>query len=293
MMKCKSDTGILQQKLYNLMLALLQSNDGEIKENFSENMITRLVSGEITEGSFSNIEVTEKMYFKGYPDSNLLWNTARILELWMHHGSFPINFYEISGFEREQTGEMINKFNHLTPTLEQIKAAVEEKSENVIALVRQFLIDFGERGILLCQGARKTTGSVSDLPLPQRKALVEKFNAINFRGGRAEAEEGKKSHILTVGARALCKHAHRSSEGFWGIATGTETKKNEHANEVINRILNECTWINVHLLPHDEVILEARVSAGYGARWSVKGTISFRGFLEPQIENGHSMKWRH
>jgi hypothetical protein len=27
---------------------------------------------------------------------------------------------------------------------------------------------------------------------------------------------------LTVGARAFCKHAHRSSEGFWGQVKGTE-----------------------------------------------------------------------
>ena len=38
-----------------------------------------------------------------------------------------------------------------------------------------------------------------------------------------------KPSILSVGARALCKHAHRSSEGYWGEAKGSESEKNEHA----------------------------------------------------------------
>jgi len=37
---------------------------------------------------------------------------------------------------------------------------------------------------------------------------------------------------LTVGARAWCKHAHRSSEGFWGIAKGSEMEKNVMAEKV-------------------------------------------------------------
>lgn len=35
--------------------------------------------------------------------------------------------------------------------------------------------------------------------------------------------------MLSVGARALCKHAHRSSEGYWGEPRGTEQVKNQHA----------------------------------------------------------------
>jgi hypothetical protein len=34
---------------------------------------------------------------------------------------------------------------------------------------------------------------------------------------------------LTVGARGLTKHAHRSSEGFWGENRGTELQKNDNA----------------------------------------------------------------
>lgn len=35
-----------------------------------------------------------------------------------------------------------------------------------------------------------------------------------------------------------------------------------------------------------------RCSKGYGARWTIDGT-KFRGFLEPQMEEGHSVGWRH
>ena len=55
---------------------------------------------------------------------------------------------------------------------------------------------------------------------------------------------------LTVGARALCKHAHRSSEGFWGDPRGTEIVKNEYAELKAAQIIKECVWVNLHLLPH-------------------------------------------
>jgi len=45
-----------------------------------------------------------------------------------------------------------------------------------------------------------------------------------------EVKRQKNPSKLTVGARALLKHAHRSSEGFWGSPKGSETDKNELAN---------------------------------------------------------------
>ena len=47
----------------------------------------------------------------------------------------------------------------------------------------------------------------------------------------------KNPSMLTVGARALSKHAHRSSEGFWGGVKGTEGEKNDHASNVAKGIL--------------------------------------------------------
>lgn len=74
--------------------------------------------------------------------------------------------------------------------------------------------------------------------------------------GEEEMKRIKNPSKLTVGARAWCKHAHRSSEGFWGLAKGTETEKNESAEIVARSIIDECVWINAHVLPHSEYIIE-------------------------------------
>ena len=94
-----------------------------------------------------------------------------------------------------------------------------------------------------------------------------------------------------MGARALTKHAHRSSDGFWGNPTGPELARNEYAHCILINFLRECVWMNVHKMLHSETILECRVTQGYGIRWSSDGI--FRGFLEPQMEDGHDRKWRH
>ena len=51
------------------------------------------------------------------------------------------------------------------------------------------------------------------------------------------------------------------------------------------------SWINIHGLPHEITIIELRVDKGYGIRWQIDGM--FRGFLEPQMEDGHEKGWRH
>ena len=47
-------------------------------------------------------------------------------------------------------------------------------------------------------------------------------------------------------------------------------------------------------------VLEVRAVSGYGARWSGDWEeegggkdVLFRGFLEPQMENGFEKRWRH
>ncbi|KAG1680385.1 hypothetical protein FOA52_015476 [Chlamydomonas sp. UWO 241] len=63
---------------------------------------------------------------------------------------------------------------------------------------------------------------------------------------------------LTVGARALCKHAHRdASTCWWGSCSGSETAKNEAALVVLARILRGAVWLNLHALPHGKSVLEA------------------------------------
>ncbi len=90
------------------------------------------------------------------------------------------------------------------------------------------------------------------------------------------------------------KHAPRSSEGFWGEQNGlTEKQRNDNSLKIINRILDECIWINIHTFnPKSiQIILEVRETKGYGARWAIE--CDFRGLVEPQVEGGHSKKWIH
>ena len=132
-------------------------------------------------------------------------------------------------------------------------------------------------------GFRKTVGSQEKV-WPSSDELLENFNKPNQILTQEEKLRLKKlknlPSKLTVGARALCKHAHRSSEGFWGEPRGTELIKNEYAGLKASQILKECVWINLHLLPHSEEIIECRVDLGYGMRWTLKDS-AFRGFLEP------------
>jgi hypothetical protein len=55
------------------------------------------------------------------------------------------------------------------------------------------------------------------------------------------------------------------------------------ARAVLERILDEQTWWNVFGHFQHEVVYEARVPSGHGARW-VKGVAAFIGFLEPFLK---------
>ena len=67
-------------------------------------------------------------------------------------------------------------------------------------------------------GLRTTTGSMNVI-WPTKSKLQESFMELNNKN-----QGQQQRSYLTVGARALQKHAHRSSEGFWGDGQGTETK---------------------------------------------------------------------
>ena len=148
-------------------------------------------------------------------------------------------------------------------------------------LVLEILENLKLRGILDLLGMKQTVGSVDMLP-PSLTTLLESFK-----------RKHKPNAQLSCGARALSKHCHRDSTShWWGISTGSESDKNEHANGLLDKILADAVWINIHLLPHDVKVLEVRNQLGYGARWSCDGKI-FRGFLEPQMTDGHDVGWRH
>ena len=108
---------------------------------------------------------------------------------------------------------------------------------------------------------------------------------------------------LTVSARALSKHAHRGSDGFFGVVQGSESQKNEHADGVVQKLIREAAWINIHAfggVDETRPVVEVRTAEGYGARWSARWKkthspedVQFRGFLEPTMDDGHESRWRH
>ncbi|CAL5200060.1 unnamed protein product [Lathyrus oleraceus] len=137
----------------------------------------------------------------------------------------------------------------------------------------------GVQGLL---GLMHTTGTVPDALPPPRSTLLASFNF--------PCNPNEKS--LTHGARALAKHAGRSSSGYWGSLVGNDSNKNRLAMDVINNLIAHCCWMNIHIVPPHGVVFEIRVADGYGARWNEDGS-KFIGFLEPYMQDGHSKGWKH
>ena len=130
--------------------------------------------------------------------------------------------------------------------------------------------------------------SITYLP-PSIHQLIDSFNELDKNG-------------LSVGARALAKHFHRSTALFWGNVKGNTAQQNNHATQMIIKLLCDCAWINAHLIPHDIPVFEIRNKQGYGARWRITweninscciDKVKFRGFLEPPDPMGHENGWKH
>lgn len=129
----------------------------------------------------------------------------------------------------------------------------------------------GVDGLLLLLGQRRTPATLTDargIP-PTTDALlasaVARFNPHDE---------------LTVAARAMAKHAHRSTDRFWGEVSGPTAVRNAQAFEVLTRILAGRTWWNVFGHFAHDTVFEARLPTGHGARWGDDGS-ELIGFLEP------------
>ncbi|CAJ1390114.1 unnamed protein product [Effrenium voratum] len=199
------------------------------------------------------------------------------------------------------------------------------------------LLLLGCRGIRHALQQRRTVGSCDALLPPSRQELVRSFNELCTDEGSSEGSpkarrelaaveaelEALRSRLksgerveeemrqltrekrelqlpgskLTVGARALAKHAHRGAEDFW--RSGSEASvlndeaRNSQAAKALERLLREAVWCNLHALPGGLPTFEVRVAAGYGARWVLDGQASFRGLVEPMMKDGHERRWRH
>ncbi len=157
--------------------------------------------------------------------------------------------------------------------------------------LNQWLQDFGDRGVLALLGKRYTVGTDREnwLP-PSRRQLID-----------AARQPHKPGSKLTVAARARAKHAHRGAERFFGLIQGSPDAQNLATMNILNNLLAKAVWINIHTFSGMEnPVLEIRVRSGYGARWTADWSqhgrprdVAFRGFLEPQMSDGHEKGWRH
>ncbi|XP_057458773.1 uncharacterized protein LOC130749436 isoform X2 [Lotus japonicus] len=137
----------------------------------------------------------------------------------------------------------------------------------------------GVQGLL---GIIHTRGTVPNALPPPRSSLLASFNL----------PCNPNEISLSTGARALAKHAFRSSSGYWGSLDGNDSNKNRLAMNVINHLITHCCWLNIHIVPPHGGVFEIRVAEGYGARWTEDGS-KFIGFLEPYMQDGHSKGWKH
>ncbi|CAB3983158.1 Hypothetical predicted protein [Paramuricea clavata] len=213
-----------------------------------------------------------------YPAYPLYTKISRILYDWLKNGKCDTRTPELLEECRNKTEKQMSR-DFVDQKLKEYLLSDEICTRK--GLILEILENLKLRGILDLLGMKQTVGSVDILP-PSLSTIWESFT-----------RKHKQNAELSCGARALSKHCHRDSTSqWWGTSTGSEGNKNEHANQVLDKILADAVWINIHLLPHDVKILEVRNQLGYGARWSYDGMI-FRGFLEPQMSDGHSVGWRH
>lgn len=178
-----------------------------------------------------------------------------------------------------------NIFNqYLGDTIATIHAQRMPEIKQPLKIVETILKVLDIEGVKALLGFRSTIGTIRDALPPPRSLLLASF----VESSGAEVAGTK----LTVGGRALAKHVHRSSSGWWGSFTGNDERKNELALRNITYLIQHASWMNVHFMPPESLVFELRVREGYGARWTADGK-KFRGFLEPQMVDGHAKKWRH
>ena len=278
----------MQKELTDLVFDVLKEYSGTVIQQETVEVLLRTEDNICEENQQIYSHCSDKVnnspsIHNGYPEYPLYSKLSRTLSKWMEHGKSVLSsekpYLELPEKDDSPIKEVCNlvdlKLTFLRESWNNI--SISQKK----AIIEEILETLQLRGILNLIGMRQTTGSVDNLP-PPISSLWESFEVKHKTGAN-----------LSCGARALSKHCHRDSTSqWWGISTGSEHDKNEHASAVVEKILGDAVWINIHLLPHDVKVLEIRNKLGYGARWSHDGK-TFRGFLEPQMHDGHSVGWRH
>jgi hypothetical protein len=90
----------------------------------------------------------------------------------------------------------------------------------------------------ILHGYAVTTGSAYGYSAPSRDECFQLFTAIH------DLKDNNTSARLSVGGRALAKHAHRKAS-WWASASGSNQVKNANAEACFERIWTNATWLNV------------------------------------------------
>lgn len=205
------------------------------------------------------------------PSRPLVSALARAIHSWQERGEWPWHFAAVPDMT-EATPPPAALYGRLTEQVRRVRS-VEDAGH--------LLAELGEWGTLSLLRCRRSAGSVPKAPPDVTRLLVAFCTPHSSPRNRVSPKGDTPNSRLSIGARALSKHCHRSASGFWGVCAGSEEQKNAHALKVVqHQILGEAVWMNLHLLPGLESVFEVRQADGYGARWSADGRV-FRGFLEP------------
>lgn len=161
-----------------------------------------------------------------------------MLILWNQDYVFPIKYKKCPGLDQDETHLEVETLSKLTSQVEDVFEALEHNdSQNLFLEIKDLLVALNPRGFLTCLGIRKTMGSKDVCP-PPLTSVFDNFNR-RFTVLSAKQLEGNTNPPkLTVGARALSKHAHRSTEGFWGQIIGlSEEERNKNAFNKLKEII--------------------------------------------------------
>jgi hypothetical protein len=240
---------------------------------------------------------------------------ATQLALWSTTGKIPVTLIEMKGITSTKLDDYLPSLEgKLTSRVVALTAGFQQNPAKSLKVeVTEVLQRLETRGILTLLGFQFTAGSVDMLP-PCTHHLIQAFmvqhNEPTAPKTKTITYQNKEGEIitkvipvrvleskLTVGGRAYCKHRARSACQFWGYCEGSDAAKNAHALLQLKKVLSEAVWYNIHMLPGELPMFEIRVQEGYGMRFGVSTdetrTVTFRGFLEAYMEDGHKYGWKN
>lgn len=138
------------------------------------------------------------------------------MAFWFERCRFPVKFKEIESLlQYDETEHFIQSLSKLTPYICDIFKEINninESNKSPRALQKEiceFLCLLEPKGFLTCLGVRMTIGSQHTVLLPEKEDLTHMFNRLNKPLSEEEMLNNPNPSLISVGARAVQKHAAR------------------------------------------------------------------------------------